>query len=192
MGRELITAPTEDPISLAELQDQIRSDVDEEEGELLLKISAATRWCERFCRRQFVIATYKETRDAFSDPMELHPSPLGSVTQIQYLDGDGNQQVLATSVYDVDATRDPGLIRLAYQESWPTIRNVWNAVEITYTAGYGVATDVPNDIRQAILLLAAHLYYHPSDVETLERGQTLASLPFGVKSLLWPSRVLAA
>lgn len=58
-------------------------------------------------------------------------------------------------------------------------------IEVDFTAGFGVWTDVPDDLRQAALLLAAQYY----------EGRTgAASLPGGIEALLarWvPIRVTA-
>lgn len=43
--------------------------------------------------------------------------------------------------------------------SWPSTDDVENAIQITFVAGFGAtAADVPTPIRQAIILLAKHLY----------------------------------
>lgn len=52
--------------------------------------------------------------------------------------------------------------------------------EIEFTAGFGETwNDVPNDLRQAVLLLASHLYEHRDGELTLDGG-----LPNGVAPIL--------
>ena len=54
------------------------------------------------------------------------------------------------------------------------------AVDIRFSAGWGPAWgDLPADLRQAVLLLAAHYYEYRSDT-TLSEG----CMPFGVSSLI--------
>ncbi|SNT38036.1 phage conserved hypothetical protein, phiE125 gp8 family [Antarctobacter heliothermus] len=53
-------------------------------------------------------------------------------------------------------------------------------VEIRFDAGYGATFDaVPEDLKQAVLMLAAHYYEYRSDV-ALSQG----CMPFGVTSLI--------
>ena len=50
---------------------------------------------------------------------------------------------------------------------------------VGFTAGFGIWSDVPADLQQAVFLLAAH-YYEYRDETALGRG----CMPFGVTSLL--------
>ncbi|MGB3244642.1 MAG: head-tail connector protein [Sulfitobacter sp.] len=54
------------------------------------------------------------------------------------------------------------------------------SVSITFDAGFGSSWDaVPADLRQAVLMLAAHYYDHRDDMTSGER-----TVPFGVSSLI--------
>ncbi len=104
-----------------------------------------------------------------------------SVTTVKYYDTDGSQQTLGASVYDVDTTSIPGLITLAYGQSWPAIRNMHHAIEIIYKAGYGAdASSTPEHVKSANKLLIGHLYEHREDVSAMK----MELIPFGIKSLL--------
>ena len=53
-------------------------------------------------------------------------------------------------------------------------------VKVVFDAGFGAAwTDVPVDLRQAVLLLASEYYEHRHD-----DGAQAAGLPFGVVTLI--------
>ena len=52
----------------------------------------------------------------------------------------------------------PARLAHAYGASWPSIRRQGDAVSVEFTAGYGGFNDVPEDVRAAVLLLAAGLY----------------------------------
>ena len=114
-----------------------------------------------------------------------HP-PLVSVTGIVYVDTDGADQTLGSSVYRVDTVNEPGRITLEYNQSWPSTREVTNAVTITYQAGYGKAAAVPDDVKAAIKLLVGHLYEHREAVCEIK----LDMVPMSVKSLLWSDRII--
>lgn len=53
------------------------------------------------------------------------------------------------------------------------------AVEVRFSAGFGAWGDLPADLAQAVLLLAAH-YYEYRDETALAEG----CMPFGVTSLI--------
>jgi uncharacterized phiE125 gp8 family phage protein len=59
---------------------------------------------------------------------------------------------------------------------------------VRFTAGYGdTASDVPQTIRQAILLAVGHWY---ENREATVAVGNVRELPLGIEALLWPYRVL--
>lgn len=92
-------------------------------------------------------------------PIYLPLPPLRSVESVTYIDTSGSEQTLATSEYVVETQTRVGLIREAYNKTWPTARAEPFAVRISFTAGYGAsASDVPAPIRAAIKLVMTHFY----------------------------------
>lgn len=131
-------------------------------------------------------------RGALNRDRAIRPqrSPLISVTSITYIDTDGVSQTLATTEYDVDTSKEPGRIAEAFDKTWPETRAQVNAVTVRYKAGYGTAsTDVPETIRQAMLLLIGNWYENREDVVI---GPQPRVLPKAVDSLLWMHRILEA
>ena len=188
MGLVQSTAPVSEPVPIDDLRDHLRID-DSEDIYVQTLARAAREWCEMFTRRQFVDATYQLTLDEFSDAMELPRPPLDSVTSIAYIDEDGNSQILDSSIYSVDTGVEPGLVRLAYNQSWPAIRSTPNAVTITYIAGYGGPVAVPAVCKHAIKLLVGHWYENREDVVVSDRVRVI-KVPTSVETLLWAVRTL--
>lgn len=186
MDWKVTTAPTTEPVSLIEAKLHLRV-VDNSSDTLITSlIKVAREWCEGFQNRAFIQQTITAKLDEFSDTIELPMPPLISVTSIKYYDTAGNQQTLSTSYYNVDTTSEPGLVTLAYNQSWPTVRSVHHTIEIIYKAGYGdAASAVPERVKQAIKLLVGHLYEHRETVSEL----TLKEVPLAAKSLLSIDRV---
>jgi uncharacterized phiE125 gp8 family phage protein len=150
-------------------------------------ILAATYWCEDWQGRTYVSRARTEYLDTFPATIELPFPPLVSVQSIKYIDTDGVQQTLSSALYRVDTGAEPGRVTPAYNESWPSIRNVTSAIEIAYTAGYGAGADVPDQVKAAIKLMIGHLYRHRDAVSDIKQdGHTL---PKVVRALLWPERV---
>lgn len=147
-------------------------------------VMAAARVVERRLSRQLLTATWKLYLETFPDEIELRILPVASVTSITYVDDAGTTQTLSASTYQTDITSPdrPARIWPAYGYTWPTLRaDTLNAVTVTFTAGYGTADDVPETIKQAILLLAGHYYEHREGVNV---GNIVSEMPEGIRALL--------
>lgn len=183
MRYELSTAPTGDVVDLADVLDHLRVSDESEYTYLAALVDRAVRWVERRTQRQLLTATWKLYLDAFPTEIQLRKLPVASVTSIQYVDLDGDTQTLSSSSYQTDyASEDrPGRIMPAYGYSWPNTRSsIYNAVTVTFTAGYGAASAVPETIKQAIMMLAGHWYDHREAVDELE----YKPVPYAVDNLL--------
>jgi uncharacterized phiE125 gp8 family phage protein len=186
----LITAPTGEPVELAEATAHLRIDDDVEDDYVRGILAAARGWCEKYQNRAYLTQSWRLTLDAFprcSTGIIRPPrAPLRSVTNIQYVDEDGDTQTWASSNYLVDAQSEPGRIALAYGASWPTTRCQIGAVTVNYSAGYGEATDVPEETKHAIKLLVGHWFANREGVFT---GSISKEIEFAVKALLSHGRV---
>jgi hypothetical protein len=116
-------------------------------------------------------------------------SGTGTVTSsgvIKYYGTDDTEYSMTGTDYFVDTKSEPGRISLASDKSWPdtTLRPI-NGICITFVAGYGEAESVPQNIKNAILLLIGHLYEHREDVIT---GISAMPMPQGSEALLWKDR----
>ena len=120
----------------------------------------------------------------------LPKPPLASVTSIKYTDEDAVEATFSSSNYLVDTDTEPGRVLLKNGVSWPAVTlKEAGAVRVRYVAGYGAAgSNVPQAIRQAILLVIGSLYENREDV-LVAQGVTVTTLPFGVEALLASYRV---
>jgi uncharacterized phiE125 gp8 family phage protein len=105
---------------------------------------------------------------------------------IKYLDTNGAEQTLSSSIYRVDASTEPGRITVAYLQSWPDIRYVTNTITVTYNAGYGTAAAVPDEIKAAIKHIVGHFYEHRETVSEVK----MENVPLSAKELLWMDRMV--
>ncbi|KVF09654.1 hypothetical protein WJ05_17680 [Burkholderia vietnamiensis] len=112
---------------------------------------------------------------------------LQSVDAVKYIDALGNQQTMDPSLYVVDNVSEPGVLTPKTGTYWPDTLNTTNAVQISFTAGYGDAVDVPAGIKSWILVRVATLYENREEVAILNRGQ-VHDLPY-VDQLLDPYRI---
>ena len=189
MGFKLKTAPTEEPVTLAEAKVQCHMDADiTAEDELLnLYIKAARKHVEAVTRRPLITQTWTWYGDCFDGDIELKPN-LRSITSIKYIDTDGNQQTIDDANYKADTVEVVGVAYPAYGYSWPYARNVTNAIEVEFSAGYGDAADVPEEIKQAMLLMIGHWYQNRESVTV---GVSLTETPQGSDMLIGPYKVIS-
>ena len=184
------TSPSIEPLSVIEAKDHLRVDGDDDEVLIAAYIKAAREFAEAYTGRTLINTVYTLSLDKFptsSDAIEIPAAPLASVTSISYVDTDGATDSMDSSDYRVDTSSEPGRITVAYGNSWPSTRDITNAVSIVYTGGYGTSRDdVPEGIRMAMRLLVGHMY---ENREAVVIGTAANELPLAVESLLDAYRV---
>ena len=184
-----VTGPAKEPLTLEETKNHLAVTVSRDDEMIEHLIKAARRQAETYTARALITQTWELGLDRFPVwVIEPPRPPLTSVESIAYIDSAGGTQVLAAGKYRVDADSEPGRITPAYGRGWPTTRAVTTAVTVRFTAGYGAAgSHVPEDIRQAILLLVGSFYEHREDIVV---GETAVRLPRGAEALLNPYRMV--
>ncbi len=190
MGFSLVTAPTIEPVSLAEAKAHMRVDFSDDDDLITALVVAARQQAENHTNRVLLTQTWDWTLDRFpcTRTFEVPRPPLQSVSSITYKDTNGDEQTFSSSKYLVDTGSERGRISLADGESWPATKAEINAVTIRFIAGYGdTAATVPQQIRQAILMMVGHLYEHR---ESVAAGVAATEVPFSTRALLGPYEVI--
>lgn len=96
---------------------------------------------------------------------------LQSVESIKYIDTNGVQQTLDPLLYKVDTASKRGRVVPAYGTTWPAARNEINAIEVSFTSGYGNAEAVPAGIKKWMLVRLATMYENREELAILARGK---------------------
>lgn len=175
------TEPDEEPITLVEAKAHLRIDCDAEDAYITTLIKVARKHAELFQNRSYITQTLELRLDYFPQFLiELPRPPSISVTSIKYIDSGGDTQTLDASKYTTDFNSYVARIVPAFNEIWPTTRRIIDAVTIEYEAGYGDAADVPETIKQAILLLIGVWYENREPISE----STVMEIPFTVSALL--------
>lgn len=162
----LITAPTVEPATVAEVKLDARIDITELDDTIEILITAARMQAEDITGRALINQTWELVLDKFpvDDRIRVEKLPIGSITSVKYYDVDGVLQTLSASLYALDADNLPGWIYPVEGESWPSVRDQENSVIIRFVAGYGAAaSDVPAPIRYWIRAQAAAAIQQQSD-----------------------------
>jgi uncharacterized phiE125 gp8 family phage protein len=189
------TAPAVEPVTLTEAKQHLRVDIDDDDTYIEALIVAARQYAEEYLDRALISQQLAVRMDTFPYEFELPRPPMATsgtltTTAVTYALDPGSASTavpttttLSTSQYRVDRDDTPGRIRTVYNGTWPSHLSDPNAVTVTWWGGYGSSTsDVPQAIRNAILMIVAHLY--ESRQAAVATGAVPQDVPFGVKALL--------
>jgi uncharacterized phiE125 gp8 family phage protein len=131
-----------------------------------------------------VSQVWEETFAAFSSPLRLTLGPVITVDSIQYWDSDNATQTLASSQYYLFRDALGPYVKLHSGNSWPSTYSRDDAITVTTTCGFGGASDVPDALKAAALLLVGHLYFNRDQVISEESYD----LVMGFHDLIAPFR----
>lgn len=143
-------APTSEPVSLVEARRQVRVDFDDDDATLTELIATARNHVEKYCSAYLATQTVAVQTDSWCDLAHLPVRPAQSVTSIAYVDTNGANQTVATTVYEL---RGDAIV-LKFGQVWPPMQH---GSLLTLTAVVGFASVEPA-VKHAILVRLADLY----------------------------------
>ena len=155
-------------------------------------IKTARLRVEDYLNRALITQTWYFYFDRFpaDDRMKLSMGTLQSITpaEFKYTDSGGTATTVPATIYEIDTAVIPGEIVLKYGQSWPTAElKTVNPIVLEAVVGYGdERTDVPENVRQAILILCADMYEHREEHQI--GGGTMNSIDW-LGALLAPERI---
>jgi uncharacterized phiE125 gp8 family phage protein len=140
-------------VTMSEAQAYVRIETGEEEAVLAGLIRTASALCEAFINQLVIARDFTVDLPASCAWERLPVSPVRAITQVERLDSNGVETILAADSYaiDIDSSGD-GWVRSVQQIARTHLRVSGSA---------GVADDengVPEPIRQGVLRLVAHLF----------------------------------
>lgn len=186
-GLEVVTPPTEFPLSLSEALLHLRLD-EAYAGASLVQtyLEAAQGWVEEAISRRFGPQTWRLSLDRWPSgrTITLPFPPLIQVQSVRYYDTAGVDQLLAASLYTVDVAGFAGRVVLIDGALWPNLQRRPAAVRVEFQCGYS-AGRVPGALKSAMLLLLGHLY---ENREQSISGTIINDIPMGVEALIGPYR----
>jgi len=182
MKRILLQGPPVEPVSLAEAKAHLRIDTTDEDDLIGALIVAARVAAETEIRRVMIEQSWRAIVETWPQAgLELPVQPALAIDAVRAIDDDDVATTLDTADYEFEIA--DGSITLVNPVTGT------DHYEIDFTAGYGAAgDDVPQPLRQAILMLVTHWYEHRSAVG--DTGVTAAT-PLGYRELLAPYRRMA-
>ena len=192
MSYTIITPATLKALTVQEVKDYLRVDSDAEDTLLGVLIDAATQMAESYLGRFLLTTVIEEFYDFFPvyktgvDPfrgdrniIHLSRGPVQSLASVKYIDGNGDEITVDASDYRTDLVSEPS--RIFPEHGWYGTKDTVNAVIVRYTCGYTQASDVPANIKMAMLLMIGEMYE--------KRMDSVHRLPTASEFLLNPYRV---
>ncbi len=173
----LVTAPAEPPVSLQEAKTHLRVDFADEDMLVGGYLEAATSYLDGhsgILGRCLVTQTWAQSFDDFAGCLRL---PFAGVdidsVEVTYLDANGAEQALASTVYAVLTDERGPYLELRSGQRWPSISSEAAAVTVEADYGYGAAAKVPSALKSAILLHVQALYERGDDTALMRSHAAL-------------------
>ncbi len=159
---KIIERASSSVVSLTDARDHLRVIGNDEDKLIRDKIRAAISFVENASGHVLTPCTYRMNVDKFTDLIEIDRKPISEITSITYTDSSGNEQTLAAADYSIDKSSQPARLVAAPGKSFPLTNEMPGNVVINFTAGYA-STEIPPALREAVLLVLAHLYDNRGD-----------------------------
>lgn len=181
----ITTPPAEDPLDLADIKTFLRIGHDGEDDFLATLMPAAVARLEQISGLVLVSRTYTVTLFEWPKTIREHglslwPAPIANLDSVNVVQADNTRtdHTERFRINDTDLSLKP----------WYTLPYIPRDgyLELVFTAGFGSANDVPDDLKQAVRLLVAQGYAVRGDDNPANDN----TLPEIVEHILAPRREL--
>lgn len=180
MKLECIVPPAKEPVTVAEVNEFLRIDDDIEDNLVASFISAARMFCEEYQHQAYCTQTLRLTVNTTEcgSEVELPRSMyLQEVTKVAVELADGTELPI---LYDIKTGSILSVVKIA------SVLPADGDVVIEYVTG---KDDLQLDnVKMAIKMLVSG--WHNNRLPYGDNGKLLSEVPFGVKALLNPGRVM--
>ena len=186
MSHILTTPPPVEPLSLAEAKAHLRVTHSDDDIYISTLINSARSTVEQFCGLALIQQSWSVFYDSWPSHgiLNLPLAPILSITDLLIYGEDDVAAPIDHAHYFLDAASKPCRLLLRQGRSVPMPGRRANGIEIKLVAGFGAtAAAVPNQLKQALLLIIADWYASRGDVDA-------GDLPLSARSLLAPYRTV--
>ncbi len=184
MTSYLLAGPAVEPVTLAETKVFLRVSDNAEDGFISTLITAARLHIEGTTGRALISQSWRTVHDCWPQDRQviLPVAPLISITQIVVYNNEGDPTILSLAQFQPETKANPARIFVPGSITGLPEMREHNGIEIDYIAGFGAAgSDVPADLRQALLSLVGYWFEHRDAVVIAGSG---AIVPPGFGGLI--------
>jgi len=107
------------PLTIEEVRAHLRIRHTKEDALLGAYLAAAVSQGERYTGRAFRTQVWQATGLGLDVSNEIRKCPIDAITQLRYLDTDGDWNVIDAAVYYLSTTHQWSYFRLAVDQEWP-------------------------------------------------------------------------
>ena len=143
-------APTSEPITLDEVKAFAVVFEDMDDALLTSFITVAREDAENYTNRQIMSATFELYTDCLVQDMKMPKNPIQSITKIEYMDDNGDYQLLSDYYLYGD-----GDISKIHFDTFVSHKSHKKAIKITFIAGY---VNVPETIKIYLKHIVSTMY----------------------------------
>ncbi|MFK4812753.1 hypothetical protein ACI3KW_21370 [Devosia sp. ZW T5_3] len=170
----LLAGPAEEPVSLVETKGFLKVDDIADDALITTLIGAARMHVEGVTGRALLAQSWRVVLDAWPESrvVKLPVSPFIAVTEINAVDGAGALHAIPLAQF----LGEPDRLLLPRSVAGMPLLRERQGIEIDYVAGFGTEpSDVPADIRQALLVLVGYWFEHRDAVIVAGSGAVVPS-----------------
>lgn len=181
---KVVIGPTEEPVTLNELKEQIGIADHEADYDSLLtaRITEAREWLEGHLSRKLISQTIEAVMDDFLiGPIECPTANVISVSSVKYYSPEGVDTTVLPSNYTTDNYGIRHWLIPALNYDWPETNCAANNVRIRWVVGYGAKEDVPAVIKEALKMIVGHWHHYQGSIES---GITISRIPLAILDMV--------
>jgi uncharacterized phiE125 gp8 family phage protein len=179
---ELVTPAAALPLSTAEVKEHLAIDGTDRDDLILQMINAAVGYIDGLgvLGKSIITQTWGQWTGVSPGDVILRMHPVQSLSAVKYFDTDGVFQTATVSDFDLQQAGEWALVKPHTDASWPSAQSREAAIRIDFVAGYGLAVDVPDPIKQALMMLVAHWFENRES----SSESRLVETPFGFNEII--------
>ncbi|MCJ7564821.1 MAG: hypothetical protein MUP52_09565 [Candidatus Aminicenantes bacterium] len=182
MNIKVISPPGNLPVTVAEIKQHLRIEIDEDDQDVELKIKAVVASLDPpngRLGRTLITQTLRFSLPGYpARTIPLPYPPLQSVSSVRYVNSSEVETTISASDYILVNDQEPAILVLKSTVSWPTdlSENDPYPFKINFVAGYGdEPEDIPEDIRLGIMMEVGDYYLQR---ENISLGQAIVQNEF--------------
>jgi len=185
----LHSPPLIEPISLEEAKQHLKIDINADDELISRLIVTARQHVETISGLVLIEQTWRAYFNNWptGQRLGLPVMPISTIIFVKTYTQEGLASEIDPAHYYADTISTPPQLILRQSRSWVNPDRLVNGIEVEVVAGFGpLASDVPQPLRQAILMLVAHWY---DNRHAVCEGQPTQDINAAIENLIAPFKV---
>ena len=183
----VVVPPSGLVVSLAEAKAHLRVEHDVDDALITALCTGVMQYLDGptgILGRALLTQTLGMRMDSLPSSFDIPYPPAQEIVSITYRDLALATQTVSSSLYELRIEHFSARVSLVGQAVWPDAAGILDSIDVRWTAGYGNAAAVPEQIKIAMKLIIGHLYEQREEVS----AEAMQRIPFGARALLDPLR----